>query len=60
MGKEMATQSSILAQEIPWTEQPGGLQSVGSQKSQIGLSNYTTTLCSSSELLLHAEEEAEA
>ena len=28
--KEMATQSSILAQEIPWTEKPGGLQSMGS------------------------------
>ena len=29
--KEMATQSSILAWEIPWKEDPGGLQSVGSQ-----------------------------
>jgi len=29
--KEMATQSSILAWEIPWTEEPGGLQSMGSQ-----------------------------
>ena len=29
--KEMATQSSILAWEIPWKEEPGGLQSVGSQ-----------------------------
>ena len=27
----MATRSSILAQKIPWTEEPGGLQSVGSQ-----------------------------
>jgi len=26
--KEMATHSSILAWEIPWTEEPGGLQSV--------------------------------
>ena len=32
--KEMATHSSILAWEIPWTEQPGGLHSVGSQESQ--------------------------
>ena len=32
--KEMATHSSILAWEIPWTEKPGGLQSMGSQKSQ--------------------------
>jgi len=28
--KGMATQSSILAWRIPWTEEPGGLQSVGS------------------------------
>ena len=33
-GIEMATQSNILAWEIPWTEEPGGLQSMGSQKSQ--------------------------
>ena len=32
--KEMATHSSILAWEIPWTEEPGGLQSMGLQKSQ--------------------------
>ena len=30
--KEMATESSILAREIPWTRQPGGLQSMGSQR----------------------------
>ena len=30
--KKMATHSSILAWEIPWTEKPGGLQSVGSQR----------------------------
>ena len=29
--KEMATCFSILAWEIPWTEEPGGLQSTGSQ-----------------------------
>ena len=28
----MATHSSILTWRIPWTEEPGGLQSVGSQK----------------------------
>ena len=32
--KEMATHSSSLAWEIPWPEEPGGLQSTGSQKSQ--------------------------
>ena len=30
--KEMATHSSILAWKIPWTEEPGRLQSVGSQR----------------------------
>ena len=30
--KEMATHSSIVAWEIPWTEEPGGLQSLGSQE----------------------------
>ena len=30
--KGMATHSSILAWEIPWTEEPGGLQSMGTQK----------------------------
>jgi len=30
--EEMATHSSILAWEIPWTEGPGGLQSMGSQR----------------------------
>ena len=32
--KEMATHSSILAWKITWTEESGGLQSMGSQKSQ--------------------------
>ena len=36
--KGMATHSSNLAWEIPWTEDPGKLQSMGSQKSQTGLS----------------------
>jgi len=30
--EEMATHSSILAWRIPWTEEPGGLQSMGSQR----------------------------
>ena len=30
--KKMATHSSILAWEIPWTEDPGGLQSMGLQE----------------------------
>ena len=44
--KEMATHSSILAWEIPWTEEPGGLQSTGSQKSRTQRLNddHTTTV----------------
>ena len=30
--KEVAPHSSVLAWEIPWTEEPGGLQSMGSQE----------------------------
>ena len=30
--KEMATHSSILAWKIPWTEEPGGLQAMASQR----------------------------
>ena len=37
--KETATHSSILAWEMPWTEEPRGLQSMGWQKSQIQPSN---------------------
>ena len=37
--KEMATLSSILAWEISWTEEPGGVQSMGSQKGQTRLSD---------------------
>ena len=36
---EKETYSSILAWEVPWTQEPGGLQSVGSQKSQTQLGN---------------------
>ena len=39
--KELVTHSSILAWGIPWTEEPAGLQSMGSQKSQMQLSNLT-------------------
>ena len=39
--KEMGAHSSILAWRIPWTEQTGGLQSIGSQESQIWLSDKT-------------------
>ena len=32
LAKEMATHSSILTRRIPWTEEPGGLQSTGLQR----------------------------
>ena len=38
----MATHSNILAWGIPWTEEPGGLQSTGSQRSQTRLTGWTT------------------
>ena len=38
----MATHSSILAWRIPWTEEPGGLQSMGSQKSWQDLATKQT------------------
>ena len=48
--KEMATYSSILARKIPWTEEPGGLQSMGLQRVRL---NWVTiyfmaalTICS--------------
>ena len=42
--KEMATHSSILAWRIPWTEEPGGLQSMGSQSG--GHDSATNTFAS--------------
>ena len=40
--EDMATYSSILAWRIPWTEEPGGLQSMGSQ-SRTGLGMHLRT-----------------
>ena len=40
--KGMATHSSILAWRLPWTQEPGGLQSMGSQ-SRTRLSDFTHT-----------------
>ena len=39
-GEGNATHCNILAWEIPWTEEPGGLQSMGLQKSQTQLSSH--------------------
>ena len=43
--KEVATHSSILAWEIPWTKEPGRLQSMGVQKIRTRLSDLTITIC---------------
>ena len=40
--KEMATHSSILAWRIPWTEEPDGLQSMGSQELDTTEATYDT------------------
>ena len=39
----MATHSSILVWKIPWTEEPGGLQSMGSQRVRYNLSDLACT-----------------
>ena len=39
--KGMATHSSILAWRIPWTEESGGLQSMGVTKSQLDITEHT-------------------
>ena len=41
--EEIATHSNILAQKIPWTEENGGLQSMGLQKSWTWLSDWAHT-----------------
>ena len=42
--KEMATHSSVLAWRIPWTEEPGGLQSMGSQRVRHGRATFTFSI----------------
>ena len=39
MEESMVTHSSILAREIPWDEEPGGLRSTGSQRGRLNWSN---------------------
>ena len=41
----MATHSSILAGKIPWTEEPGGLQSIGSQKTGAQMNDCCCCCC---------------
>ena len=51
----MATHSSILAWEVPWTEEPGGLQSMGVTKSWTRLSYFTFTFKGTKAALLCTE-----
>ena len=53
--KEMATHSSILAWEIPWTEEPGRLQSTGSLKSWTLNRQYMKNQYMSQELSVNPE-----
>ena len=53
----MATHSSILAWEIPWTEKPGRLQSMGSQR--VGHDWATNTSQTEFKLILQRQEQAE-
>ena len=47
----MATHSSILLWRIPWTDEPGGLQSVGSHKSRTCVGAYSAQSCDRSDVL---------
>ena len=51
MEKAMAPHSSILVWKIPWTEEPGGLQSMGLQQSRTQLSNQTARTIATYKLL---------
>ena len=54
--KEMATHSSSLAWKIPWTEEPGGLQSKGSQRVEHD-SDYTATAGYTTTFKTHSYQE---
>ena len=41
----MATHSSVLAWEVPWTEEPGGKESMGSQRGRPDGAHTTATTC---------------
>ena len=55
--KEMATHSNILAWRIPWTGEPGGLQSTGSQR--VGHNRAHTRIPSIAGLMQGEEEKME-
>ena len=53
----MATHSSTPAWRMPWTEEPGGLQSMGMQKSEIQLNDYTAMTTQMDQLRFHSGRE---
>ena len=55
LGKEMATHSTILAWEIPWTDEPGRLQSMGLQKSRTQLKRLNNNNLKSNTLYLRTK-----
>ena len=50
----MATHSSILALKIPWTEEPGGLQTLGLQRSWTQLSMNACAYSDECEVISHS------
>ena len=52
--EEMATHSSILAWRIPWTEEPGGLQSMGSQRVRFNWAINISSTCAFTHVLLNS------
>ena len=53
LAKETGTHSSILAWEVPWTEKPGRLQTIGSQRAGHHLATKTTTIVNSTIMSTH-------
>ena len=54
----MATRSSILSWKIPWTEEPGGLQSMGSQRlGHVGYSPWGRKDLDTTEVTEHSKRE---
>jgi len=57
---EMATQSSILAWRIPWTEEPGGLQSMGCKRVGHDLATKHTNTYRLKQCVLHTHTQTQA
>ena len=57
---EMATQSNILAWRNPWTEEPGGLQSMGCKRVGLDLATKHTNTCRLKQYVLHTHIQTQA